>query len=385
MAGLKEFIPEFGKYTFEEVPFCEGDAVLLTREIYMPFEQVVSSSYDEEPKNFVQAAEELFELRGYRHYGLGLMITSAPSRNMVAMSEQRRYADMKIYAMNEVLSISPSIQYCSGTFILPDGTLVVCYRGTDDSVAGWKEDLDIYFHNGTPSYNLALNYIENVAKHFDGNIIICGHSKGGNIALYTALKCSEEVRHRIVGVYNCDGPGYHDYGIFHLGTYEEILPVYKHFVPNSSTVGMLMAHDYDYKAVKSTRLLGPFQHDLGTWQIENGKLVTVPDISFMAKATDVIVAKLIDRVDDSNGKAIDTIVTVFTEGLGQNYLTDVAHNVISSVKGVKEALKNIDPEVKETAKSAFAGTFKLIRESVKSVKDISIEGITKLAYSYSDK
>ena len=304
MAGIKEYIPQFGDRTFEEYPFNDCDALTLSEVIYMPFETVVSTSFEDDPRNFAEAAKELFESRGSKHQKLGLMITNQSSVDMMAMAETTRFSEMKILAVREVYSAKPAIQYCAATFILPGDELVVVFRGTDDTLAGWKEDLDLFITKNPPSYDLALSYIEELASKREGKIRICGHSKGGNIALMTALKCSDAVRSRIVGVYNNDGPGYHDYGIFHLGTYEEVLPVYKHFVPNSSTVGMLMAHDYDYKAVKSTLLLGPFQHDLGTWQIENGKLVTVPDISFMAKATDVIVAKLIDRVDDSNGKAI---------------------------------------------------------------------------------
>ena len=382
MAGTKEYIAEFGSKSFEELPFSDSDALTLCEMFYMPLEQTVSSSFDDEPVEFSKAANELYALRNYKHKKLGLMITKNASVNMVAMAATQRYCDMKIYAVNEVYSFQPAIQYCAGTFILPDGTLVVIFRGTDDTIAGWKEDLDLFVKKNPPAYELALNYIEKLASHKDGNFIICGHSKGGNIALHTALKCSDEVRHRIKGIYNCDGPGYHDFGIFHLGTYDEILPVYKHYVPSSSMIGMLLAHDYDYKAVKSSRLTGAFQHDIGTWQIDDGEIVTLPDVNKMAKLTDAAISRVCSFATDEVTTAIDNITTLVIGGIGQETLTETAKHIASSIKGISEAIKEISPVDKDIIKEAFKGSGKFLVETVKDIKNSNVAEMTRLAYSH---
>ena len=91
MAGIKEYIPQFGDRTFEEYPFNDCDALTLSEVIYMPFETVVSTSFEDEPRNFAEAAKELFESRGSKHQKLGLMITNQSSVDMMAMAETARF------------------------------------------------------------------------------------------------------------------------------------------------------------------------------------------------------------------------------------------------------------------------------------------------------
>lgn len=369
MAGTKEYIEEYGDIGFDQRPFCDADAVALCEVFYMPFEDVVSTSFDEKPKDFSVACNELFALKNYKHKGLGLMITAAPSKRMMEMANKKRFSQIKIVAVQGVNSSSPAIQYCAGTFILPDSTIVVIFRGTDDSVAGWVEDFEMILKKNSKAYSLALDYVENVSKRFGSNIIICGHSKGGHIALYTATKCSQEARDKIVGIYNNDGPGYHDYGLFHLNTYNEILPVYNHFLPSASLVGLIMCHDNDYKVVKSSRYLGALQHDLGTWNIENGNLVYLDDLDFIGKLTDYWMSKVTSGITDEYSAAIVLVITVIAAGFGEETLTLVLKNAKKSISGAYKSYKEIDFITKEIFKEALKGGGKLLVETAKFAKN----------------
>lgn len=382
MAGSKEFMDEYGGKPFEEFPFCDGDVISICEATYMPFEKVVSSSFDDEPVSFAEACNRLFALNGYKHNKLGLMITNAPSVRMMQMADSVRYRDAKITAFREVYSFNPAIQFAAGTIILPDGTLAIFFRGTDDTIAGWKEDLDLLLHKGTPAYKLALDYIEEAAEKLDGDIILMGHSKGGNEALHTALECSEKVRSRIKLLYNNDGPGFYDYSVFHTGSYDELADRYIHYVPSSSFIGAMLAHDYDYKAVKSTMHLGPFQHDMGTWKISEGELERVTDTDALSKITDVMIAKISGKALEGDLLGdVDRVVTDVLGGLGQKTLTDLAKNIVPSLKGAKAALKNIEPEIRKNAKEAFKGSGKMLKESIGAVKYGTVKETTRLAFS----
>lgn len=379
MAGTKEFIQQFGSITFEEHPFCDGDALLLCQVTYMPFDRIVSDSFEDEPESLPEVCRKIFEYRGNKHTKLGLMINAEPSKRLMEMAASERYADVKVAAVKRVDSVEPAIQFMAVTFILPDGTLVVSYEGTDDTIAGWKEDADLLLRKGTPAYKYALDYIEDAARTFDGNIIVIGHSKGGHEALYTALNCSEETRKRIILLYNNDGPGFYSDSVYKTMTYHEIADIYKHYVPYSSFIGMLMAHDSDYKAVKSTKHLGVNQHDMHTWKIENGDLVIVPDTDFISKVTDMFIAKLIDRTDDSDYSVLDTVLTSVLSGTGQLTLTDLSKNLISSLDGAVKKWREIEPDVKTAFSSVFEDTGKLMKESIKAVKQSAKEGVEKIA------
>lgn len=353
MPNSRNHIAEFGKFGFEEKPLCEADVLAIAQIFYMPFEWVVSEDFTQEPVSFINAASRVFAMRGGEHKPMGLMINKTPSRVMMMMAATKRYAGLRLAAVKEVYSRSPAVQFCAGTFLLPDGTALICFRGTDDTVAGWKEDVDLLTRYGTPSYDLAMDYLTRAAAAFDGDILLCGHSKGGNIALRTAVMCDPAIRARIKNVYNFDGPGYFDTSLFEQAAYAELLPGYRHYVPSDSFIGMLLYHDYDYKAIKSTRLLGPMQHDLASWQVKDGALWQVKDNDALSKWVDGAINSLVERLGTENYGALDTVVTAVTEGLNQKTLTDVAKNIREAVNGAAEAYRLVEPAVKEQLHEAF--------------------------------
>ena len=98
-------------------------------------------------------------------------------------------------------------QFAAVTVELTDGTTYISFRGTDDTITGWKEDF--YLSNGTvPSHRKALEYLEKNGRYMQAMIRLGGHSKGGNLAMYVAMQCEEEIRSKLLAVYDNDGPGF---------------------------------------------------------------------------------------------------------------------------------------------------------------------------------
>lgn len=368
MADSLSFIKNYGDTSFCDMPFCDVDNVALCEIFYMPFEKVVSDSFTAEPKNFTDACNELYSYNGNKHKAPGLILMKKISVKMMEMSKQKRYSEMKIVAATETYKEKPAVQFGAATFLLPDGDIVVVFRGTDDTLVGWKEDLDIYTKREIPSHRLAVEYLEKVAENFEGDIIVCGHSKGGNVALYAGLKCSKEVRSRIKGLYNNDGPGFVDYSIFKTSAYSEIFERYRHFVPSASLVGMLLAHDNDYMVVKSKQFLGPLQHDLSTWKVRRNDLSLRPTLNALGKATDYIMKNLVFRLNEEQLVAMDKVIGSIFEGTGQENLLGFAKHAVSSVKGARKTWEELDENTKESFRSSFKGTGEIVKDAVKLVR-----------------
>lgn len=367
MAGSLQYIKKFGGVSFTEMPFGDVDNVALCEIFYMPLEKVVSDSFTDEPRPFADACNAMFSYNGNRHRAPGVMLKKSISVKMMEMAKQKRYAEMKIVACTETFKTNPAVQFAAATFILPDGNLVVVFRGTDDSLIGWKEDCDIFIKRSIPSHALAVNYLENVAKHFDGDITILGHSKGGNVALFAGLNCSESTRARIKALYNNDGPGFFDYSLFRTRQYKELLSRYNHFIPSSSFVGVLMAFDKDYTVVKSKRILGPMQHDLATWQVADTDIKTLPHASKLAKINEICLSGILYRISREQGENFDKIASAVIEGTGQTNLTGFTKHLPSAVKGAMNTWKTLDEESREELKETFSGSKDIIKDSVKLV------------------
>lgn len=369
MPNYMDYVKSFGNYSFCDKPFCDADNVALCGMYYMPFEQVVSPNIDDEPVPFAEASRKLFALRGNKHTAVGLVLLKNISELMMLMTEYKRFQEMKMVACVNVFEKNPDVQFNACTFILPDNTLVVIFRGTDDSLRGWKEDFDILVKDSIPSQKLAVDYLQMIADKFDGDIIVCGHSKGGYVAQYGAMYSSKEVRDRIKLLYNNDGPGFKTYDYITSDNYKELLPKYKHFVPQSSLIGMILCHDDDYTVIKSNRISGPLEHDLVSWQIDGDKVVEMKSLTPLGKIQDLVLYNLVKNLTDDQKKALDTVLQDSFDGTGQDGLLDVKNNIIDTVKNVHIAREHTDDSAQQEVKEVLSTIGGNIRSSVKSVRE----------------
>lgn len=360
MANVMDYIKKYGDISFCDMPFGEADNVALCGMYYMPFDKVVSDSFEDEPVDYKTASDEIFELRGRKHTPVGLVLLKNISEQMVLMSKYKRFQEMKVVAAVRVYEKAPAVQFEAATFLLPDGKIVVLFKGTDDTLTGWKEDFDILTKKGIPSNRLSIEYLEKAAKNFDGNIIVCGHSKGGFIAQYAALYSSKEVRDRIEVVYNDDGPGFWDYSYLESETYAEMLPKYRHFVPQSSFIGMMLAHDNDYEIIKSNQILGPLQHDLNSWQFSGKKLVRAEELTDMGKMNDGVLRDLVGGLDDESEKVLDAVLDKVLSGVNQTGLLDVKKNFVPALKGGVEAWRSLDKDTQKKFLKIFSDTPEIV-------------------------
>lgn len=379
MAGALEFVKKYGDRSFTELPFCEADNAAVCGTFYMPIEKAAPNGIDDEPMSFSEVCEKMYELNGNKHVAVGLVLLKGISVEMMEMAKSKRYGEVKVAYAKSVFSEEPPVQFGAATLLLPDGTIVIPFRGTDDTFAGWIEDLDIYTKKGIPSHQLAVDYINEVADKFEGDIIICGHSKGGNVALYGALHCSEKAKARIKAVYNNDGPGFHNFDYINSPEYRELLPKYKHFVPDTTLVGILLAHDDDYTVVKSSRLLGPMQHDIATWQIEGTEFIKKDDLTALGKVADLFLMNVIMKANDEQCDALEKVLVTIVAGMGQNCLLDFAKNSFTSLNGAAKAWKALDGATKTLFKATFRGSRRILQTAIRVVREDALPAVSKRA------
>ena len=148
---------------------------------------------------------------------------------------------------------------------------------------------------------------------------------------------------------------------------------------------MMLAHDYDYTAVTSNLPLGPLQHDLKSWQIVNGELQTRADVDILAQITDVALSDIVTRVSDAQSAVVDAVANKLIEATGQVTLTGLTQHIGSAVGGAVKAWKAVEPQAKETFKSAFSGAGKIIVNTVKNIKAETQPAAAKAAQMIRDK
>ena len=198
-----------------------------------------------------------------------------------AMARNPRFSSIRVGAVDEQLSHEHQTQFAAMTLLLPDGTLVVSFRGTDTSFVGWKEDFNMAFQYPVPAQQLAADYVMRVARLWQGDLVLLGHSKGGNLAVYAALQAGDDVLPRIRRVYSLDGPGF-PADVVAGDRYRAVADRIVKIVPDSSIVGMILDSPEHCVVVKSNEY-GPMQHLAFSWQVDRDRFVTVPEVSVTSR------------------------------------------------------------------------------------------------------
>jgi hypothetical protein len=197
---------------------------------------------------------------------IGYVINKRTSELLIKAGKSNRFKNVKICGYREKFSEKDVEQFAAMTYILDDKEVIVSYRGTDDSLVGWKEDFNIVWQEPVPAQKDALLYIDEVSKAFDSQIKIVGHSKGGNLAIYAAAKLSSEEKEQINIVYNFDGPGFLRETL-QQNDFKSIEKKTKSVYPQFSTIGMLFHHFKNFSVVRSNQKY-IMQHDPFSWGLK---------------------------------------------------------------------------------------------------------------------
>lgn len=291
--------------SLKAAPFNEIDNVILSYLAYVDFGELLH-----EPKRHV-SIETCFKRFLEKHDPAEvreskLFIERAPLL-LEDMVRGARFRGTKVVHFREVFDKEKVQQFAALVFLLPDGTRYVSFRGTDLSITGWKEDFLMSFTAETEGAKEAVSYLNEVAACVEGDLILGGHSKGGNFAMFAAAFCDDAVKERILKVYNNDGPGFRE-EIVRSAAYRELLPKITNIVPQTSIIGRLLSNEAAHTVVKSTAA-GIFQHDVTTWEVTKDKFVRAEPDAF-SDFVEKSLGTWLETMDDEARKSL--VETVFS-------------------------------------------------------------------------
>ena len=257
-----------------------------------------------------------------------------------AMTE--RFAGIGMRHPVAVTDQDRDMQFAAVTFDLPDGTHYVAFRGTDSTIVGWREDFNMAFESPVPAQSAAVRYLHEAAALTDGPLILGGHSKGGNLAVYAAAHADPMTQNRIRAVYSFDGPGLDDATMASEG-YARIARRIRSFVPQHSVVGLLLTYHPEYTVVKSDGV-GLLQHDSFTWQVLGTDFIAVTELDVSAQLVDQTVHTWLSQVSPEKRRIFVNTIFDVLEASGANTVKELVRNIPSRLPAVLKALQQVDAE-----------------------------------------
>ncbi len=292
MANLLDYLHWRGDLDFLRSPFNELDAGILAALSYADLGGAGMGITLREAASRVFERAELESGEARKKPRLGRTISLEFDLSLASLlslaAETSRFGSIRVSRFVEDLDLAVGRQFAALTFSLPKGSLrsVVAFRGTDDTVLGWKEDFSMLYREEVPAHASARHYLHRVMGELGGRFCVCGHSKGGNLAVYAAAHLGPWQQRRVERVYCLDGPGF-NYPLVDPRPFERIARKVVNLVPSESMVGMLLETVGERRVVASTARYA-LQHNLMTWEVERTRFKPA-ELSDVARLIDMTV------------------------------------------------------------------------------------------------
>ena len=302
MPNMLDYIHWRGDLPFSQDPVNMVDNLIFSQLAYADLRGLVPSGNGDESVPLSRACDGY--LRENRDQS---DMINDPKPALIAAAASARFRDVALRGFADVVDGAKEEQFSAVTFVPPgDGPVYVAFRGTDSSIAGWREDFNFSFMAETPAQLAAAEYLTAAARLTNRPLIVGGHSKGGNLAVYAAAFAGEEAREKVMLVCSNDGPGFNS-KVADSEAYRAIIPKVRLFMPESSLVGLLMANRGKRMIVKSSAR-GLQQHNPYTWEVMGPAFVNAGEMSAVSLFMDDAMRLWLDDLTDEEKKAFTAAV-----------------------------------------------------------------------------
>lgn len=353
---LFEYIDWRGDLSFETAPLNEADAFIISKIGSPDYGGIV-------PENsfsigISEAVNNYFSQNDPAGKPLGAFASPGILPMLQLLPDTVRFGELRLSAFSRKLASEETKQFSALTVKLPDGRHMITFRGTDDSMTGWKEDLLMSCMDIVPAQSDALDYLRRAAYLFPGRFLISGHSKGGNLALFAAAMAPRWIRDRIDAVYTFDSPGFFP-DFYKSEGYLDIRERLRSIVPQSTIVGTFLFQDKEPTIIKCDK--GPIgSHDGFNWEVNKSGFVPCCSLSRTAATMDRAVDNVILNMDqEERRQCVEELFRVLTAA-GAESITDLTEHKLTNALSIARGVKN-SPAVR-----SFIGL--MLGETLRSIK-----------------
>ncbi len=351
MSNIIDYLRWRGDLSFERDPINEIDEVILSRFSYLPFHDI----YLGKNENIKSIAKKM-EIVPKSNFCWGddkLLIEE--------LAKTQRFKNLIVTDYVQKVDHETQTQFVAIVIWLPNNEKYISFEGTDMTMLGWKEDFNMSFMNNVPSQIESVSYLEQIAEKYTSKLRLGGHSKGGNLAVYSATFCKDEIKERIVNILNADGPGFTT-EVIQDDRYKKIVEKVKTYIPQSSIIGRLLEHEEEYNIVESTQK-GIMQHDIYSWQVGPRKLKQIKELTNESHMVNNIVKEWLKNTTIEEREKFGNTLYEIIEKTEAKTVMDFSAQLLKNVKTVIKTYKTMD----ETEKHYMENMLKLTVTSIITV------------------
>ena len=336
--------------TFAEKPFNEVDSLVLAQLSYAKLEAADTAAGRRWRSG--GRIKDYYMAEYFDRFFCDAITDDQNRRLLTALSASRRFRDIVIRDITALNSSERSMQFAAMIFDIDSSTSVAAFRGTDGSLVGWKEDFLLSFQDEIPSQLEAAAYLN---RHFGGwggsrgkRLYVTGHSKGGNLAVYAACMCSQNVRRSIAGVHSMDGPGFSSKAgeIIEKVISDGGINVTR-INPEFSLVGMLLRNYGERKVVRNYASGIIMQHSAYSWEVKGDSFDYIEEQDWKSQYLDRTMSRWLEEAtDEERERVVETLFDTL-DANGLKSVADLTGMSHSDVLNLIRELNKVDNDTKD--------------------------------------
>ena len=357
--NMLDYLDWRGDVPFTAMPLNEVDNLIFSTLVYLKMDGMI-------PPEGITIAGLYDRCTAQEVAPTGLANDPLPLLKKAAVCE--RFRAVRVSGFVNTVDTDRQIQFAAATFAYAPGEMYIAFRGTDNTIVGWREDLNFSFLPVTPGQEQAAEYVSRAAAAAQGSITVGGHSKGGNFAVYGAAFCDPAARDRITRVYSNDGPGFNR-SIVNSPEYAAVLDRILKIIPESSLVGILLSSRAERKVIRSSAK-GTAQHDPYSWCVMGAAFEEADARSTSGILLDDTLNNWADALSDDDLRIFVNTIFDVLEASGVETIKEINQNKRMTYNAILKAIGQVDAE----SKSEF---MELIRRLLLSGKDAVVSETKK--------
>jgi hypothetical protein len=342
MATLFDYLQWRGDLEFSQDGLNEVDSLIFSNLAYLRLDGIVSTEITDSPIPLAQIAEHFSKTDPTHPDSSNYYYPEKINKLLRETANTKRFKEVHLLAYMNRLDYKCSNQFSAVVFTLGNDHSYIAFRGTDNSIAGWKENFLMSFTEEVLAQKQAVSYVNHIANQLDGTFYLGGHSKGGNLAVYAGANVKPEVQDRILKIFSNDGPGFLASVVESEG-YKKISHKVKSIIPKSSVVGMLLDTSKNFEVVDSTGH-GIFQHDSFLWQVKGAQFIYEDELSKNSRNIDNTLRLWLDKLSlEQREQFFDALFEIIEE-TGAHTLDELSGEKLKVVNMMIKKYRSMDSE-----------------------------------------
>ena len=343
MSNVSDYLKWRGDLDFSQAPFNDVDNLILAQIAYVDFTDIVPAPGSIETITIAEAADTFFDTHDEKEIKKCKSFIGKAPYLLREAAATKRFGSLILTNYVDYVDGGKEEQFAAFHVRIDNRLTYIAFRGTDDTLVGWKEDFNMAFLPVIPSQADAADYVTKLGKSFPGKLLLMGHSKGGNLAAYAGMFCDPEIQKRIERVYPLDSPGFIG-NTLESEEYGRIQSRVHKVIPKGSLIGMLLENHGAYSVVESNQM-GIMQHDPFSWQVTDGAFHTLEEISSGAKYMNKTLNSWITGMSiDERIRLVDVLYGLLTAGNIENVFD--AGDIQKNIGAIYNAAVHLDPETR---------------------------------------